>query len=172
MKRLLCVAVLISSCLVVVGCDARGGEPGRHYEKDGGFSYVPPSGWKIIDFGGLKYKAVVGPAKDGFAVNLNCVEEAFTGTVEAYTEGSLATLPKVFPTFRLLRREKFKTDKGLEGMKLIFETDQQGRRLRQCGYFLPMNNKMLVITGSALAQGGEGFDAVFDGAVKTFRLGK
>jgi hypothetical protein len=170
MKRLLCVAVLVCPCLLAAGCDSRGGESGRHYERSGGFSYVPPSGWKVTDFGGLKYKVVLGQPKNGFAPNLNCMEEA-GGPVETCVDGTIATLTNAIPGWQLVRREKFVTDSGIQGAKIVSEMQQQGKRLRQSAYFLPGNGKTLVVTASALAQGGEEFDSVFDACLKSFRFG-
>ena len=76
MQRTLLAAGLTSILFFVVGCGAAR-EPGRHYEDVGEFSYVPPTGWTVTEFPGLKYKIVAGTPVEEFAPNVNFVDEPF-----------------------------------------------------------------------------------------------
>lgn len=73
MERILayaCLSIVISS-LPGAGVRAGDDEPARHTEKAGKFSFVPPVTWTLREFPGLKYQVVVGPARSGFAPNIN-----------------------------------------------------------------------------------------------------
>jgi len=155
--------------LVCVGC---GGKPARqHYEKAGGFSYNPPDGWEIIEFPGIKYRISRGPMRNGFAPNINVVDETFSGTLSAYVEANLENMPKFFTiNFKVHKRGEIKTEDGEDAIFLAIENEQQRRMLRQTFYFLMSGNRKYVVTCTALAEGGEALDSVFEKSVKTFRL--
>jgi hypothetical protein len=161
--------------LLAAGCGKKGdpggpAEAGRHREAAGGFSYVPPPGWTVRSFGGLKYQAVVGPSANGFATNLNFQEEAFAGGLDQYVAHATATARRALPTYRELAREDFKTDSGLAGKKTSFETVQGDRRLRHANYVFDKKGTMLIATFTCLADGAERQGAVFDACAKSIRL--
>jgi hypothetical protein len=149
---------------------ARGGEEKRYTEAAGGFSFVPPEGWNVREFGGLKYKIVHGPAAAGFAPNINVTDETYEGTVDAYAKANQATLQRVFKNFRLVKMENFQTAGKMQGVRMIIENDQMDKKLRQTFYFFAKGNRKYVITCSALAEGGDKQDPVFEGCLKTFRF--
>lgn len=142
--------------------------PGRHSEA--GFSFVPPPGWEVRPFPGLKFRAAVGPPAAGFAPNINIIDDVNPLPLDDYVQANLNGLRQMTQNFRLVRQEAFKTAEGLEGGRLIGENDQQGRRLRQTSYFFARGGTKYVVTCSALAEGGEQFDPVFEATMKTFRF--
>ncbi len=119
------VAVLVCCC-VAVGCWKFGEqdapkklakqdgprEAGRHVESTGRFSYVPPPGWTMRDFPGLRYKIVHTTPVNGFAPNLNVTDEMFRGTVDTYADQNLAALKTALPGFKLLAAKNSRPRKG------------------------------------------------------------
>jgi hypothetical protein len=146
-------------------------EEGRRLtEAAGGFSFVVPPGWEIREFQGLKYKIAVGKPASGFTPNINVQDESFNGSLEEYAQASLASLRRVLKEFRLRKQDDFKTAGGLEGKRLILESEQGGKSLRQTVYLFARGNTKFVITCSVLAEGGEKLDPVFEASMKTFRF--
>ena len=70
---------------------------------------------------GLKYKWAVGPAAQGFAPNINVVDEPFAGTLDDYVAGNIKTLSALVKYYRQIDKGPFATTKGLEGVKLVTE---------------------------------------------------
>lgn len=156
---------------MLVGCDKPAlNEPGRVSEPTGRFSLVVPSGWAWKEIPGFKYKFVIGPARDGFAPNINFIEEDFKGSVEEYATASLGFVSAQMPGARILGREPIATSGGLNGVRAVCENQQNGIQLRQTWYFLGDSTRRFVITCSALATGGEALDPVFETTLKTFRF--
>ena len=177
MKHIIRVISFVVLTFYAVTCN---GQPGvdkdqdarRHVEKTGGFSFVPPEDWKVRDFPGLKYKIVVGPIGAGFASNINVVDETIKGTLDDYVKGNIAVLQSAFKKFRLVKQDDFKTSAGLQGARLIAESEQNDMLLRQTFYFFGTADTKYVITCSTLAEGGEKLDPVFEKSMKTFRFEK
>ena len=166
MKRLGAVALLLT--IVCGGC--RGKARRQHYEKAGRFSYDPPETWQIVEFPGLKYRISHGPRQNEFAPNINVVDEAFAGPLADYVDANLENMEKFFVRLDILKREDFQTEDGQAGVRVITENEQQGRRLRQTFHFFGEGNRKYVATCTALAEGGEALDGVFEKSMKTFRI--
>jgi hypothetical protein len=147
-------------------------ESRRHLEKAGGFSFIPPSTWKVRDYPGLKYKIVVGPIQAGFASNINVVDESFEGSLDAYVEGNTAVQMRALKKVQIVKQEKFRTTSGLQGARSIIEDEQDEQLLRQTFYFFGTAETKYVITCSTLAEGGERLDPIFERAMRTFRFEK
>jgi hypothetical protein len=143
----------------------------RVYEYNGNFSFCPPLGWEVREFPGLKYKIVVGPVEDQFAVNMNFADEIFNGTLRDYINLNLAQLEKFFVIYRLVDRKTFKTNSGITGECVIINDAQQRFYSRQALYFLPIpNNKYFVVACSAPDEVFEKYQSIFDESIKTFEL--
>jgi hypothetical protein len=153
-------------------CGGCGGSksPRAAYEKAGCFSYDPPQGWRVLEFGGLKYRISAGPSENEFAPNINVVDERFSGSLREYVDLNLQTLNKTFIDFKLVRREDFQTDDGLAAVRLVCEDTQQGKRLRQTFCFFGKSSRKYVVTCTAIADGGEKLDDLFAQSMKTFRI--
>ncbi len=143
---------------------------------DGIFSYVPPQGWKVVEFPGLNYRVSHGAPANEFAPNINVMAEAYSGPLENYARAGAARMKAAGGGFELLKQTDFTTSDGLRGVKAVFEVDdrfsQTKRRLRQTQYLFNAGPTTLVVTCSTLADGGTDFDQVFDTAMKTFRVTK
>lgn len=162
------LALLLTVSMICAGCGGK--SPSQHYEKAGGFSYDPPSGWQVVELPGLKYRISHGPRENEFAPNINVVDEAFAGSLAAYVDVNLQTMEKVFSKMKILGREDFKTEDGESAVKIITLNEQQGRMLRQAFFFIGSGNKKYVVTCTALADGGDKFDTAFSKSVTTFRI--
>lgn len=145
------------------------GESERLTEEEGGFSFVPPEGWEIIEIPGFKYRAAAGPSSDGFAPNINVVDEQFGRSLEEYAEANITVAEQVFEGFRLLSEEDFETDDGESAVRIAAENVQQGDRLRQTYYLFAAGGTKFLATCSRLADGQEEVDAACDESMKTFQ---
>ena len=167
MKQTIAFATLLLAVLPLFAADV--GK--RHHESAGGFSFCPPQGWTIQAFPGLKYSIAAGPAANGFAPNVNVVDEAADMSLPAYVDTSKKMLSKAFKGYKEVGNREFKTTAGLKGSRLIIQSNQNGTQLRQTFYFFAgKGDQKLVVTCSALASGGEKLDEVFETSLKTFVL--
>lgn len=117
-----------------------------------------------------KFHVAMGTPESGFAPNINVVKETFPGTLDAYTQGNLEVMPKVFKKYRLIRQDSFQTSDGVDANRLLIENEQEGFVIRQIMYALSRDQTKIVVTCSALADDGEKFDNLFDQAAKSFRF--
>ena len=162
--------VLTAGCGVSMAEDAPSAR--RNVEEAGGFSFVPPEGWQTRLFPGLKYKIVFGTPANGFAPNINVVDEQFKGTLDAYVDASAATIQRVLKNAHVVKRDAFKTDDGTAGVRQVVEDEQQGKKLRQVFFFFGRDDTKFVATCSTLADGGEKLDGAFETSMKSFRFEK
>lgn len=146
-------------------------DPDRHYEPEGGFSYVPPEGWEIVEPStATAYKVARSQSGEGFAANLTMVDEAFTGALEEYVALSLDNMSEFFEGLQVISRDAFETDEGSSGIRVATENMQSGMALSQIFYFFDLGTKKLVVTCTRLAESSEEVDAACDASVRTFRF--
>lgn len=140
-------------------------------EAPGVFSYKVPEGWRVVEVAQVKYKVAVATPVDGFAPNINIVEEEFKGSMDEYLQGNLKILEKSLPGFKNLGQRAFTTNSGVKGVKVTAQTEQQGKVLRQVFFLLRGKGDLkFVITFTALANDGNKYDAAVEKALKTFVL--
>jgi hypothetical protein len=156
--------------IVVILKQSSPGEPGRHFERAGRFSYVPVPGWRIQDIPGLQFKVLMAPPEPGFAPNMNFIPENAPLDIAAYTDANINTLKAMFQDFRLLGKQPFNTNEGLQGFKIIHENTQGNLRMHQCQYFFGNGNSKIVITGTVPVNSGQRYDAMLDACAKSFRF--
>ena len=142
----------------------------RHFEPAGGFSYIPPSGWELVESSRIQYKIAREPDTGDFAGNLNVVDEEFSGSLDEYVDTSLGNMSTFFDGFRQISKEDFQPQEGPPGVRVIVENAQQGRMLHQTFYFFGTEEKKFVVACTRLAEAGGGFDAVCEQSAKTFRI--
>jgi hypothetical protein len=163
--------VCMVAVLVVLAGSACNRKPrGKHYERQGGFSYDPPSDFEIAEFPGLKYRISRGPRVDGFAPNINVIDEKFPGTLDVYVDASAANLKKLFKGLKVVSRDELRTRDGETALRLVTTAEQGTMKLRQTYYFFDGGATKYVLTCSALADGGEAHDAMFEDSALTFRI--
>lgn len=156
--------------LLITCCGCGGTAPRQYYEKSGGFSYNPPEAWQIVEFPGLKYRISNGPIQNGFAPNINVVDENNSGPLADYADASMGLLKKLVTNVKILKHEDFQTEDHQAGIRVITENEQNGRLLRQTFYFFSQGSRKYVVTCTATADGGEALDDVFKKSMKTFQI--
>jgi len=167
-----CLFLLLMAMLV---CGCKGEDPRRHFEKEGGFSYVPPEGWalqaptgKIADDKGRQFHSAVEPRPAGSAAVLAVFEDrAVPGTVSDYVRQQRSMLERSYG-WRVLKEDVFTAESGLQGMRLTVQDPASG--IRQTFYFFPKGQAKIVVNCVAPAGRHEELAAVFEAALKTMRF--
>lgn len=142
------------------------------------FSYLPPEHWVMREAPGQKYKLAVGQPSSGFAPNINIVDEYAPVALDDYVAGNLRVMPQMYERMgindlRVLSQTDFTTDFQQRGMRVITESEMNGKRTRQTFYFFDgKDGKKFVVTCSVLAEGGESYDKLFDASMKTFKTSR
>ena len=144
--------------------------PDRHYEPSGGFSYVPPSGWELVESSSIQYKVAREPEAGDFAGNINVVDEPFSGSLDAYVTTSVENMSAYFEGLRQISQDEFQPTEGPPGVRLVVENVQGGRILHQVFYFFGASERKFVFACTRLAGAGEEFDAICKESARTFRI--
>ena len=143
---------------------------GRLSEPAGGFSYLPPAGWHIKTFPGLKYKISYTMPANGFAPNINVVDEVYAVQLDKYIQLSMVGMRRAYTSLHVLKQAPFVTASGVHGERLAVDGIVANKHMHQLFYVFPANNRKIVITASSLASDGGKYDAVTDKSIKTFKL--
>jgi hypothetical protein len=145
---------------------------GRYVEKAGGYSFMPPEGWNILEVPGQKYRIAAGPPKNGFSPNIVFADEEYAGTLPEYVALAEGLFVKLFKGYKKISLADFPTDSKAPAKRLIMENEQSGRHVRQiCYFFNGTDGKKIAAFGTVLTEMGTGYDEAFDGSLKTFRAG-
>ena len=144
--------------------------PRKLYEKSGGFSYDPPSSWKIGEMPGFKYKLSFEPSDKEIVPNINVIDQAFSDGITTYVDMNIDFLEKNCINLKIIKREDFYTQDDVFGVKLISEADQGNQRLRHTTLLIGLGERMYVVTGTTLAKGGAKYDSIFAKCLETFRI--
>ncbi len=163
---------LILACICLTFAQGYASENARHYEKEGGFSYIPPIGWKIIEIPGYKYKFAAGTPIKGFTPNINIADSVYEGSMENYIKSSILMMKQNMVKFKLVTEEPFLTKNGLKSARIIVENEQDGRLLKQIFYIFPHKNRTYLATCTLPASVGNKLDLTLDSCMKTFRFEK
>lgn len=140
-----------------------------HKEKAGKFKFRPPADWVVREFPGLKYKIHHAASKDGFAPNMNFVDEAFAGKFDEYIAASKTSIVAVLKAKITAPSAAFKLDSGLPCTRSVFEANQQGRDLRFISFLIRLDDKKVVnVTFSSLLADGDKWDAAVTESIRTF----
>lgn len=142
----------------------------RYVASDGKFSYTPPTGWILQDNPGSKYKVATLEAIGRFQPNVNVGADYFRGTLDEYSTHIVQALRSGYASFVVLAKSEFTTDVGHKGIKIIAQLESDGIKFRLNIYLFPGgNDQKFMITCSALLQGWETSDKLFDKSIKTFQ---
>lgn len=158
-------AVLSPALTPIAHAQARLSEP------SGGFSYVPPAGWKVKTFPGLKYKICYTTPSGGFAPNITTLDETAPVGLNEYVRVSFANMRRAYAKLTIKSQGAFVTNSGLRGSRTVTNGTMQGRNVRQVFYVFPAaNNRKIIATVSWLQASGEKYTAATDASMKTFKL--
>ena len=154
-------------CLMtLLACGCKAEDPRRHFEKEGGFSFVPPEGWEMKSGDSLKYKLATGPVSQGVPVNLQVVDRPFPGTVDDFVRSIVRPLSMTLPDANIVKRETFQAYKDLHGIKMVIEVGE----VRQSCYFFGKGPNKFMVTGTSPTREAARFEPIFDATLKTFRF--
>jgi hypothetical protein len=142
---------------------------------DHSFSYVPPSGWKMVEVpDSSDYKIAYGKIAQGFGPNISVISGESSKSLDLNAVELMASVKARYKGFVFLEESDFTTSDGVRGIKLAFESDDPSgkvnKRLRHVYYHFNAGAKAFVAVCSALAADGKKHDAEFDSAMKTFRI--
>jgi len=145
-------------------------EPGRHYEPEGGYSFIPPAGWQMTELAGLKYQVAITTAA-GFNANINFVDEAYDGTLNAYISASRAALQQAYPDVKFGVQQEFFAAANIPAARLEASLTLNGQPLRQIYYFFDAGQRNYIATCSRLGDGSQEFVVeACNQSLRTFRL--
>jgi hypothetical protein len=175
MKKISCL-VFFAVAFVFFSCATKSNstpEEGRYFEKSGGFSILIPESWQVAEMPSLKYKVIIGQTENDFTPNITFADEAFGGDLNFYVDASIEQFKKLLgENIEIMGRSDFVTIKNLKGVKLVTNSIQYDRHMRQIIYFFPGKGKKIVASCTVLAEAGETFDELFDKTMKTFEWTK
>jgi tetratricopeptide (TPR) repeat protein len=142
---------------------------------DHSFSYVPPSGWKLVEWpDSSDYRVAHGEIAQGFAPNIGVTTGEGSKSLELNAKGVMASAKAKLKGFAFLEKSDFTTSDGVRGIKLVFESDdpsgKANKGLRFVYYLFNAGTKGFVVACSALVADGKKHDPTFDSAMKTFRI--
>ena len=168
MKKLVFAFLVV---FIFMGCATTNNslqDKNRYFEESGGYSIFLPEGWQAAEIG-LKYKALFGQIENSFQKNITFVDEAFDGDLDYYVNAVIEQLNTLFgENIKFLQQNDFVTVKKIMGKKIVTESLQYDRHIRQTLYIFPGNAKKILMTCTVLAEEGEAFDSFFDKVIETF----
>ena len=142
----------------------------RHVEKAGGFSFVPPTGLPVSrELPGLKFKFHFAPSKDGFAANLNFVDDPVPAPWKDYVEASLDVLKTGAKAEILEKPAPFALDSKIECMRFVYKMSATGRETRHICFLIHVKpDAAIVATFSSLPADGTTWDEPIAKSIRTF----
>lgn len=150
----------------------------RHVETGGGFSICIPTGWKVEEREGQKFKLLFGTRGQHFIPNINFRDHNDSRLLADYATAGIEYLLENYKdvgadSVKLVKREPFTTASGGSGVKVTFRSEYKGLLVRSLQYYLNgQGDQKLIITGTALEVDHETLDPIFDQAAKSFRVEK
>jgi len=145
-------------------------DQGATISEPGVFTYQAPPDWEVKESPMSKYKVAMGPAKNGFAPNINVVTESYDGTLEHYVEANKTAIKDspMFSNVTFVSQAAFEGANGVQGIRLV-TTDTLGKmNLQQIFYFFSGTKGKVVVTASSSIETGDQYTPIFDASLKTF----
>ncbi|GIV83040.1 MAG: hypothetical protein KatS3mg052_0047 [Candidatus Roseilinea sp.] len=143
----------------------------RVEERDGGFAYIPPAGWRTAEVSMSSFKVLFAPSDgSGFTPNVNFIIDESEVDLETYVELAIEELKSTISGFALLKEERLATDQDSDVVKLTANSTLQGRRLRQVFYIVALGPRWLIVTYTRLQNSQQRYDRDVDNFVKTIEL--
>ena len=150
----------------------------RLTDSSGGFSYVPPPGWQIRNYPGIKYKISSAPPMAVFTPTIVVRYDVVPVDLDRYVRGCTAGImkhltdpDKSYTTYHVVSQGAFVTAAGLHGVRLLSDATLFGKSVRQIFYTFPgPSNRKYIATTSWLQADGNKYAAASDEAMKTFTL--
>jgi len=161
--------LILTSFILAAGEPAPAGE--RLTTADGALSLVVPPNWQTREFPGMRNRVAAAVPVQGFAVNLNIVDEPTPMPITEYQAATQAALARVMSEFKFISAAPFATTAGVQGVRMVTECVQGQFRLRQVFFLLPGRGvTKYVVTCSALAADAATHDPVFAAAASSILI--
>jgi hypothetical protein len=143
---------------------------------DQGVSLCVPDGWSVEAQKDQKFKQLFAPTAETFTANINLRDDTssvlLTSYVAAQIKQILSNPPSLGATsIKLVGSADFATASGVNGNKVVFETEYKGLLIRTVQYYLePSEDHKVLVTGTCLVKDKDTFDSVFERAARSFRV--
>ncbi len=134
-----------------------------------GFSLVPPSVLPVKrEIPGFKFPFFFAPPKDGFAPNLNFVDEPFGAEWDAYVNATLENIKTGLKAEILAPPAVFELPSKLRCTRIVYRSAVTGQPVRGTCYLIQLNpRKVIVVTFSSLPADGDKWDAPIAESIRT-----
>lgn len=143
-------------------------KPAVWKDPDYGFSLEPPKGWTLSSSAGAQISMVAPSSENGFTPTINVMVQAAPGvTLEQYAEKSLAQADRY--KGKLIAQKAVEAH-GLAGHQLHMSANLSGRELEFLSTFYIYNNKVFLITATAVPANFKKFQPIFEANAKSFKL--
>jgi hypothetical protein len=141
----------------------------RFFEEKGGFSYIPPKGWRATEISGFEYKVFMEQENKNAGPNIGFATGNYNGSLNEFVTLLIESFNnKLGENFKLLQRDNFVTLKNLNGERIIINIIIDGQCLRQYYYFFKEKENITQAVCSVLEKYGNTYDEIFNKTMKTF----
>jgi hypothetical protein len=148
-------------------------EPRRHFEKDGGFSFVLPEDWEVKDVPGEQFKVVV--ANDFRHSHMVLQLFPAIGDLNSFVSDTQKDASAELEESRVRKEEDFVTSSGLKGVRLRIESKaDHPDAVSDTEVYLfstgEVHYRILCRGWDYERESDHGFDADYEQVMKTFRF--
>lgn len=135
-----------------------------------GFSVVPPSVLPLKrEIPGFKFPFFFAQPKDGFAPNLNIVDESFEAEWPAYLAATLDGLKNGLKAEILTPPAVFELPSKLPCTRIVYRSAASGKPVRGNCFLIQLTpRRAIIITFSSLPGDGDKWDAPIAESVRSF----
>ena len=160
---LLTLAVVLSLVFI------RGNAAAADVEKLGAFSFQPAPQLSIKrEIPGFKLPFFFAPPKDGFAPNLNFVEEALVGEWNGYVTASIDGIKNGLKAEILEPAASFELASKLPCQRFVYRHTRTGKDIRAICFLIHLQpQQALIATFSALSADGDRWDSAAAESIRT-----
>jgi hypothetical protein len=172
LKRMLHALALPALIVLFAACapQQQAPEANRVYEREGGFSYVPPAGWKVQNSKSLKYQIVTGPVSNGFTANMNFQIEETNMPFKDYADLSRNNISKLVAGAVVKSSNAFEIKSGPSAMKIVWQANINQNNVHINSYLVDGKTQKFVITCARAVVQAASIDLECDQAARSFRI--
>ena len=142
----------------------------RYYEKNGGFSYMPPAEWGLKRYKGQKYLSLAKRTPDGFTCSISFYDSKVIDSWENTKKGWIAEMQQTYPNLTVKSIGERETTDGALVIKYVSEIPGKDGRNYLLDYLVRQGNVQFSIMLQSLVAYGPGIEAEVDDCVKSFRF--
>jgi len=142
----------------------------RYIEKEGGFSYIPPNGWRVMELLPLKYKIIEIVTNSKLAPFIYFDDEISNRSLDEYAEIVSKEFIQVHKETSIISQGYFITIEGQQGLKVVYSDVQNELHLYQINYYFSNGERKLVAIYSRVIDQDQNLDNIVDYCMKTIRF--